>query len=270
MTSSDPRWPYRLFEGVGVELEYMIVDAETLSVRPIADQLIEAETGEPGSDAERGPIAWSNELALHVIELKSQGPAKSLAEWPARFQGDLAHIDELLGRFGARLMPSGMHPWMNPDEELRLWPHECGPIYQTFHRIFDCRGHGWSNLQSTHLNLPFSNAGEFAQLHAAIRVLLPILPALTASTPVFDGRLTERKDNRLAFYSRNARRVPSVTGRVVPEPVDSPESYERDILQRIYRDLAPHDPEGTLRHEWANARGAIARFERGAIEIRIL
>ena len=32
-----------LFEGFGIELEYMIVDAETLDVKPIADRLIEAE-----------------------------------------------------------------------------------------------------------------------------------------------------------------------------------------------------------------------------------
>jgi hypothetical protein len=42
------------------------------------------------------------------------------------------------------------------------------------------------------------------------------------------------------------------------------------ILSRIYADLEPYDPEGVLRHEWVNARGAIARFERGALEIRVL
>jgi len=38
----------------------------------------------------------------------------------------------------------------------------------------------------------------------------------------------------------------------------------------MYRDIAPHDPQGVLQHEWLNARGAIARFDRGAIEIRLL
>src|SRR5436309_2748653 len=42
------------------------------------------------------------------------------------------------------------------------------------------------------------------------------------------------------------------------------------ILQRIYRDIAAHDPDGVLQHEWLNARGAIARFDRSAIEIRVL
>ena len=70
--------PLRLFQGFGIELEYMIVDARTLDVRPLCDRAIEAELGEVASDVERGEIAWSNELALHVIELKTNGPAAAL------------------------------------------------------------------------------------------------------------------------------------------------------------------------------------------------
>jgi hypothetical protein len=46
--------------------------------------------------------------------------------------------------------------------------------------------------------------------------------------------------------------------------------YQERLLEPIYRDLAPHDPERVLRNEWVNARGAIARFDRMAIEIRVL
>jgi hypothetical protein len=46
--------------------------------------------------------------------------------------------------------------------------------------------------------------------------------------------------------------------------------YERQILAPLYRAVAPHDPDGVLQHEWLNARGAIARFDRNAIEIRVL
>ena len=56
----------------------------------------------------------------------------------------------------------------------------------------------------------------------------------------------------------------------MPEPAFSRGQYEREILGRIYEDLAPYDPEGVLRFEWANARGGIARFDRGAIEIRVI
>jgi hypothetical protein len=71
-------------------------------------------------------------------------------------------------------------------------------------------------------------------------------------------------------YRGNARRVPSVSGRVIPERVFTRDEYEGVLLARVYRDLEPHDPEGILRFEWVNARGAIARFDRDAIEIRVL
>ena len=52
-----------------------------------------------------------------------------------------------------------------------------------------------------------------------------------------------------------------MTGAVVPEPIGSIGEYHERVLEPIYADLAPHDPEGVLRHEWVNARGAIARFD---------
>jgi carboxylate-amine ligase len=77
-------------------------------------------------------------------------------------------------------------------------------------------------------------------------------------------------DNRLEFYRNNCRRIPSVAGRVIPEVASSRAEYETKILRRIYRDIAPLDTEGVLCHEWLNARGAIARFDRDTIEIRVL
>jgi len=38
----------------------------------------------------------------------------------------------------------------------------------------------------------------------------------------------------------------------------------------MYRDIAQHDTEQVLRYEWLNSRGAIARFDRNAIEIRVI
>lgn len=259
-----------LFAGTGVELEYMIVDAETLAVLPISDELIRTVTGAYQSDVERGRFCWSNELVLHVIELKTNGPAKTFRGLAGGFQKEVREINRRLAGLGARLMPTAMHPWMDPRRETRLWPHEFSPVYGAYNRIFGCEGHGWSNLQSLHLNLPFADDHEFAALHAAVRVLLPILPALAASSPIMDGRSTGWLDNRLAVYRTNSARIPSITGQVIPEAVFSESDYNREILHRMYRDIAPHDPEGVLQDEFLNARGAIARFSRGSIEIRVL
>jgi gamma-glutamyl:cysteine ligase YbdK (ATP-grasp superfamily) len=259
-----------LFQGYGIELEYMIVDRDTLAVRPIADKLMEQVGGGYDREVDLGEVAWSNELALHVIEMKSNGPSATLTGLAPKFQANVARIQELLEPMGARLLPTAMHPFMDPNLETSLWPHEDDIIYKTFDRIFDCRGHGWANLQSTHINLPFSGDDEFGRLHAAIRLVLPLIPGLAASSPLMEGKNTASLDSRLDVYRGNARRVPAVSGRVIPERVFTRAEYEGRLLQSIYKDLEPLDPEGVLAHEWVNSRGCIARFDRMAIEIRLL
>ncbi len=269
MSRSNPA-PLGLFQATGIELEYMIVDSETLNVLPICDRVLREVAGETVLETDRGATAWSNELALHVIETKTNGPAADLAPYDAHFQADIVAINEILAPHGGMLLPTGMHPWMDPIKESHLWPHEQGEIYQQFDRIFNCKGHGWTNLQSVHINLPFASDAEFRKLHRAIRLLLPILPALSASSPMVHGELNGTLDNRLRFYENNCRRVPQVTGVVIPEDAVSAQAYEQQILRPMYQAIKPYDPHGILAHEWLNARGAIARFDRDAIEIRIL
>ena len=267
---SEDREPLHLFEAYGIELEYMIVRTDDLSVRPVADELLRLVGGGYEMEVELGPVAWSNELALHVIEMKTNGPSPSLAGLGPLFQEHVRRIDDLLRPMNARLLPSAMHPWMDPDTDLRLWPHENNIIYETFDRIFSCKGHGWANLQSMHINFPFANDLEFGRLHGAIRMILPLLPGLAASSPFVDGRRSQFLDTRLEMYRKNAAKVFSVTGHVIPEPVYTKSDYEQKLLARIYKDLEPLDPNGVLHHEWVNARGCIARFDRMAIEIRLL
>jgi gamma-glutamyl:cysteine ligase YbdK (ATP-grasp superfamily) len=258
------------FEGIGVEVELMIVDGGSLDVAPLCDRLIESVHGSPASEVERGRIAWSNELVLHVLELKTNGPAPSVEGLAPLLHAEALEACRRLEPMGATLMPTGTHPWMDPLTETKLWPHEYNEVYRTFDRIFGCSGHGWSNLQSTHINLPFRTDQEFGRLHSATRSVLPLIPALAASSPFMDAAAQGVLDARLRAYAGNARRVPEVTGLVVPDPARSEAEYRERILDPLYAALAPLDPSGVLRHEWANARGAIARFERGAVEIRLI
>lgn len=264
------RAPLGLFAGFGVELEYMIVARDSLAVLPLADLILKEVAGTQVNEVERGPLSWSNELVLHVIELKTNGPASSLEGLAGTFTEHCRAINNLLARHNGMLMPGAMHPWMDPDLDTRLWPHGDRSIYAAYDRIFGCKGHGWSNLQSAHLNLPFGNDEEFGRLHAAIRLILPLLPALAAASPVVNGRITGLLDNRIEAYRLNQARIPSITGQVIPEAVFSESDYQKTILERLYRDIQPHDPAGLLQEEWLNSRGAIARFERNAIEIRLL
>lgn len=263
--------PLHLFEGYGVELEYMIVDRQTLNIRSLADKVLAAVGGPWTREVECGALAWSNELVLHVIELKTNGPAKSLNDLHVPFEQDVRRINEILAPLDACLLPTAMHPWIRPDEEATLWHNEDVEIYTALDSIFGCQGHGWKNLQSAHLNLPFYDEAEFVQLHSAIRLILPLIPAVAAASPYMDGGSGSGVlDNRLIVYQNHCHRFPQAMGPVVPEPADTIRQYHTDILEPIYGALKPYDPEGILAYEWINARGAITRFDRHTIEIRLV
>jgi hypothetical protein len=140
-----PPEPLGLFQGFGVEIEWMIVDAESLDVRPSGDAVL----GEDG-EVDRGRMAWSNELVLHVLEVKTNGPAASLDGLAGPFHAEALEA-EAAGPLGCRLLSGAAHPWMDPDRETRIWPHEYTEVYRAFDRIFGVRGHGWANLQSTRI-----------------------------------------------------------------------------------------------------------------------
>jgi carboxylate-amine ligase len=261
--------PLHLFEAFGIELEYMIVDRGTLDVKPVADELLKAMTGSY-SDFENGMVTWSNELVLHVIEIKCTKPEGDLGRLAEAFHENVQLINQVLTKWNAMLLPTAAHPLMDPKVHTVLWPHDNNDIYSLYNKMFDCRGHGWSNLQSTHLNLPFNGDNEFGRLHAAIRVLLPLLPALCASSTVLDGKLTTDLDARMNFYRHNQKSIPSITGLVIPEQVFTQHEYGELIYDRIAKDIAAFNEEDILDPVWVNSRGAMARFDRGSIEIRVM
>ncbi len=263
--------PWHIFERFGLELEYMIVSKDSKRILPKVDAVLGKDAnGENLSDVEHGPVGLSNELVSHVLEFKCGEPTESLAGWDENFHREILSANEKLSPVGGELLPSAAHPFMDPMTETVLWPYDCNEIYEAYNRIFDCRGHGWSNLQSTHLNISFSGDEEFGTLHAGIRLLLPLIPAVAASSPYLDSRFTGYKDARIETYRHNQEKIPSITGKVIPEAVFTEADYNRVIFERIEKDIAPFDREKLLNHFFLNSRGAIARFDRGAIEIRLV
>ena len=261
---------YHLFDVYGIELEYMLVHNSNFKVAPIVDQLLTKKEGKLTADIDYGNIAWSNELVAHVIELKTNGPTANLNNLAALFHENVIEINQLLESLNAQLLPTACHPLMNPLTDTQLWKHSYSEVYELYNRIFNCKGHGWSNVQSTHINLPFFDDKEFEKLHAAIRVILPLIPGLCASSPILDGRNTGFKDTRLEYYKTNQKEIPEMTGLIIPERVFSKVDYYATIFEPINKAIKPHDTKNILDHHFLNSRGAIARFDRNAIEIRLV
>jgi gamma-glutamyl:cysteine ligase YbdK (ATP-grasp superfamily) len=121
-----------------------------------------------------------------------------------------------------------------------------------------------------HINLPFQGDKEFGQLHAAVRLVLPLLPGIAASSPIVDGKQAPYRDARLHYYGHHCDVIPLVTGGIIPEAIFTRDEYRQQILEPIYQEIAPHDTDGILQDDFINARGAIPRFERSSLEIRLL
>lgn len=268
-TSARPRpREYRAYEVVGLELEYSIVD-EKFRPRCGVEDLFAALRGRRTSEVELSSVGLSNELAAHVLEMKTP-PERSLVRAERRLTKGVRDVSAVLcDRFGWRLLPTGMHPLMQPSQ-TRLWPRGGRRIYQAYARLFGIREHGWLNVQSCQVNLPFGSPEEATAMHNAAAVLITYLPALAASSPIVEGRKGPALSSRMAFYAKNQASIPVLTGGVIPEYVRSLTDYRERVLGGIYAAL--DDVSGTrlIRHEWVNSRGAILRFDRSAMEVRVL
>lgn len=262
--------PFHLFDVYGIELEYMLVKNDNFKIAPQVDELLTLKAGQLKADIDNGDIAWSNELVAHVIELKTNGPAKHTDDLSEKFHKNILEIDALLQPLNLQLLGSASHPLMNPDNDTQLWKHSYSEVYALYNTIFNCKGHGWSNVQSTHINLPFYGDKEFEKLHAAIRIILPLLPGLCASSPILEGQITGFKDTRLEFYKTNQKEIPELTSLVIPERVFSKLDYHATIFEPIKKAIQPYDKNKILDQHFLNSRGAIARFDRNAIEIRLM
>jgi gamma-glutamyl:cysteine ligase YbdK (ATP-grasp superfamily) len=242
-----------------------------LRALPIVDQVIKDFCGKIVNFVELPHFTFGKELQLHVMELKANAPFKSPALFEETMQDAVSTLSDFLGKnYRAHLLGTGMHPLLRL-EETRVWPHRHRKIYQEYRRVFNLKQHGWLNIQSFHLNLPYQNEANGVLLHNLLAGLSAYLPAISASSPIYEGAMGPNVDNRLYFYRLNQREVPSVTGDVIPENVSSLAQYRKEVIGQYSRDLAKAGVGKTLlSKEWVNSRGVIFRFDRKALEVRVM
>ncbi len=261
---------YKLFEVTGIELDLMVVDRDTLRVRPIVDTLFEDLAGALTNEVSHGKVTLGNQQVCHVVEMKAAKPTKRITGLRKKFIHEIGVVNAALAKHNATLLPTAAHPFMDPAHEAVFRQDARNELRTLYDRHFGCRTHGWSNGQSTYLNLSFANDAEFSKLHAALRLLLPIIPALSASSPILDGKATGFLDSRMEAYLHHQDEVPELMGTFIPEAVFSQEDYYRTIFSPIAKTLASLDTGSPIDHYAANSRGAVARFDRGNVEVRVI
>ncbi|MEZ4338042.1 MAG: glutamate-cysteine ligase family protein [Sandaracinaceae bacterium] len=253
---------------MGVEVEYALVD-DALGIVHGAEEALSALAGRPTSEAELGAIAFSNEFFDHLLELKTLLPLTSLTESEALLAEGVERLARALEGRGAQPMPTSMHPWFDPTAAVR-WSRSGRRVYETYARLFDTATHGWANVHSLQVNLPLGREHEAVAMMNAAALLVPYLPAIAASSPMYAGKLQPAADNRLAFILDHQSRLPESQGVTVPEYVQSLAGYRRDILRPIYKAVDALEGAGAIRHEWLNARGAVFKLSRKSMEVRVI
>jgi gamma-glutamyl:cysteine ligase YbdK (ATP-grasp superfamily) len=260
---------YKPLEVLGPEHELALVD-ESLRVMPIADKIIKGYCGKTVNFVELPTFTFGKEMQLHVMELKANAPFKSPCAFEETMQNAVSTLNQIVQKSGAQLLGCGMHPLMALTD-TGIWPHYNKKIYDEYGKIFNLNQHGWLNIQSFHLNLPFEGEADGVCIHNLLTNLCAYLPAITASSPIFEGKTGCDVDNRLRFYMVNQKEVPSITDRVVPRYVSSLRQYKQDVIGKYSADLTRAGASKTLlNREWVNSRGVIFRFDRRALEVRVM
>ena len=249
---------------IGTEHEYSIND-KNFRPLPISDRIIEQISGTVSDEVSFGGINLSKELQKHVIELIPAIPG-TLSLLEERLYRGLCDLYKATN-YGYVFLGLGMHPLLNLGETT-YWDHDEQDYYQAYDRLFNIKQHGWLNIQALQINIPYMNQDELVSMFNKIRALMPYLVAVSASSPVVEGKRTPYMDNRLVYYRENQAQIPDICHGILPEKLESVNDY-LEINRRIYSQLKGFQAE-ILCQEWVNSRGVIVRFTRRCLEVKAI
>jgi glutamate---cysteine ligase / carboxylate-amine ligase len=250
---------------IGTEHEFSINDS-SFTAQPVSDKILREVCGRYESEILFGGVRLGKELQKTVIEMIPRHPVDELAALEAQLVKGMGKFNHIFGsRY--RLLGLGMHPTARA-AEIPVWDHDEGEYYEVYDRLFNIRQHGWLNIQALQVNLSYAHEKHLVSQYNRIRTLLPYLIAVTASSPMVEGRLTGSCDNRLVYYRDNQKEIPLICDRIVPGAIRSVADY-RSVQEQVFCELRSRDAE-ILCEEWVNSSGLIIRFSRRCLEIKAL
>jgi gamma-glutamyl:cysteine ligase YbdK (ATP-grasp superfamily) len=249
---------------IGTEHEYSINDK---NYRPLAisDKILQQISGEVQYEVPFGGIRVAKELQKHVLELIPATPG-SISLLEENLYHGLCELYRATN-YEYGFLGLGMHPLLTLDQTT-YWDHDEQEYYQAYDRLFNIRQHGWLNIQALQINYPYESPDDLVTAFNKIRSLIPYLVAVSASSPLVEGKTTSYMDNRLVYYRENQAQIPEICHGVLPEKLDRMDDYVR-INQDIYEELKRCRGE-ILCHEWVNSRGVIVRFTRKCLEVKAI
>ncbi len=221
---------------LGVEEELMLVDAETLSQRPVSAEVIARV------EVERGLV--KHELFASIVELNSgvcESPDEALGVLRTLRRATAAAAREV----GCTIAAAGSHPIdVASEQEIADQEH--------YHRFVKYAGPTArrQGVQGLHVHLGMPDAETCLRVMELLIPWLPVVLALSANSPWFEGERTGLVSTRAEILSLLPRRG-------APPRFESWAEWEKLVARfvgagvvpgygGIHWDIRPHPKFGTL------------------------
>ena len=196
---------------VAVEEEFAILDPDTLGMVNRFEELFDASRG---TELDGHLVG---ELISSEVEVRT-GRCETFAEAARTMAERRRQLLELAGRFGIALCATGTHPW-SPWQEQKVidTPH--------YRRVEEgLRYVAWrNNTFGIHVHVGIRGPDRAIAVCNALRVFLPELLALSASSPFVEGRYTYLHSARTEVFTRMFPRCG------VPDVFAGWDDYERYV-----------------------------------------
>jgi carboxylate-amine ligase len=241
---------------VGLEEEFAVLDPQTLDLAPRFEELRDAA-------AEQDPVLFDHitgELISSEIEIVS-GRGENLHDALARQRDRRRRLFALAAERGVALGSTGTHPWADYRQQRNI-------DTKHYRRVVDGLGYvaRRNNTFSLHVHVGVHGTDRAVQVCDRLRPVLPLLLAVSASSPFLEGQDTLLHSARSQTFTKSFPRcgVPDVFGGWRPF---------RDYLELLIRtgsiveytqvwwSIRPHASFGTVEVRIADAQVSAAESE---------
>jgi len=188
---------------VGIEEEFALVDPETLLLVPLFERLRDAAAEDPVLNE-----AIAGELISSEIEIRS-GRGVNIAEAHARQRDRRRRLFGLAARHDVALAATGTHPLSDYREQHII-------DTEHYHRVEEGLKYvAWrNNTFSVHVHVGVRGADRAVKVCDRLRPVLPLLLAISASSPFVDGRDSGLHSARSQIFTKSFPRcgIPDAFG----------------------------------------------------------
>lgn len=241
---------------VGLEEEFALLDPLTLEMRPRFEALTTAaETEDPALRAQ-----ITGELISSELEIIS-GRGDTIAHAIALQQATRGRLVAHMRRHDTALASIGTHPWADYRAQRNI-------DTEHYRRVVDGLGYvaRRNNTFSLHVHVGVRGADRAVQVCDRLRPVLPLLLALSSSSPLLEGHDTNLQSARTLTFTRTFPRCG------VPDAFGTWATY-RDYLESLIRvgsiveatqvwwSIRPHLRHGTVEVRICDAQPDAARGE---------